>query len=244
MSPRGCATMPAVHSGGLSCRAGQHLRISDAGARAPPRARRCSRPSCASPCSAPVCRGRPATCTTRPSRCPARLPGTVIWAERIPAAPGYGALRVMYHSRDAENRDRAVTGTIYYPTDPTPPGGWPVVSWAHGTSGLSSSLRAEPQRRRDRVVGPARRRRGHRLRRAGPAGGAARVPLRPGRGPQRHRHRPRRPPDPVGARRAPVGHRRRLAGRPRVAVRRRARAAATRPSSTSAASSPRRRART
>jgi len=45
----------------------------------------------------------------------------------------------MYHSRDAENRDRAVTGTISYPIDRPPPGGWPVVSWAHGTSGLSSS---------------------------------------------------------------------------------------------------------
>lgn len=68
-----------------------------------------------------------------------RFPGAVIWAEKIPAAPGYGALRVMYHSRDAQLRDRAVTGTIYYPTDPAPPGGWPVISWAHGTSGMSSS---------------------------------------------------------------------------------------------------------
>lgn len=66
------------------------------------------------------------------------LPGKIIWAEPMSAAPGYAALRVMYHSRDAELRDRAVTGTIYYPTDPAPPGGWPVVSWAHGTSGLAS----------------------------------------------------------------------------------------------------------
>jgi pimeloyl-ACP methyl ester carboxylesterase len=66
------------------------------------------------------------------------FPGSVIWAEKIPAAKGYGALRVMYHSRDAQLRDRAVTGTISYPTDPPPPGGWPVVSWAHGTSGLAS----------------------------------------------------------------------------------------------------------
>lgn len=66
-------------------------------------------------------------------------PGTVVWAEPIAAAPGYGALRVMYHSRDAQHRDRAVTGTIFYPTDPAPAGGWPVISWAHGTSGMSSS---------------------------------------------------------------------------------------------------------
>jgi alpha-beta hydrolase superfamily lysophospholipase len=74
-----------------------------------------------------------------PASLPARFPGAVVWAEKIPAAPGYGALRVMYHSRDALMRDRAVTGTISYPTGPAPRGGWPVVSWAHGTSGMSSS---------------------------------------------------------------------------------------------------------
>jgi acetyl esterase/lipase len=74
-----------------------------------------------------------------PSPLRPRLAGSAIWAEKIPAAAGYGALRVMYHSHDAETRDRAVTGTIFYPTDPAPPGGWPVISWAHGTSGLSSS---------------------------------------------------------------------------------------------------------
>jgi acetyl esterase/lipase len=74
-----------------------------------------------------------------PSSPSVRLPGTVVWAEKIPAATGFGALRVMYHSRDAEERDRKVTGTIFYPTDPAPPGGWPVISWAHGTSGMSSS---------------------------------------------------------------------------------------------------------
>jgi hypothetical protein len=74
-----------------------------------------------------------------PKPLPARFPGAVVWAEKIPAAAGYGALRVMYHSRDALMRDRAVTGTIYYPTGPAPRGGWPVVSWAHGTSGMSST---------------------------------------------------------------------------------------------------------
>src|SRR4051812_23688017 len=97
--------------------------------------------------TAVVCIALLGACVPRPpgdfyaatSPLPYRRSGTVIWADSIAAAPGYGALRVMYHSRDAENRDRAVTGTIYYPTDRPPPGGWPVVSWAHGTSGLSSS---------------------------------------------------------------------------------------------------------
>ncbi len=67
-------------------------------------------------------------------------PGAVIWAEPLPVTTGANAeaWRVMYHSRDSQNRDVAVTGTIYYPTDPAPPGGWPVVSYAHGTAGMAS----------------------------------------------------------------------------------------------------------
>lgn len=94
-----------------------------------------------------LCVGLLGACVPRPPgdffAAPAPLrshrPGTVVWAEPIPAAVGYAALRVMYHSRDAQHRDRAVTGTIFYPTDPAPAGGWPVVSWAHGNAGMSSS---------------------------------------------------------------------------------------------------------
>jgi alpha-beta hydrolase superfamily lysophospholipase len=97
--------------------------------------------------AAVICVGLLSACVPRPpgdfyaapASLPARFPGAVVWAEKIPAAAGYGALRVMYHSRDALMRDRAVTGTISYPTGPAPRGGWPVVSWAHGTSGMSSS---------------------------------------------------------------------------------------------------------
>lgn len=53
-------------------------------------------------------------------------------------------VRVMYHSRDAVDRDRAVTGTITYPTTEAPEGGWPVISTAHGTAGLAS--RCAPSR--------------------------------------------------------------------------------------------------
>src|SRR5690606_2373123 len=46
--------------------------------------------------------------------------------------------RIMYHSRDAQGRDRAVTGTLSYPDAPAPPGGWPVLSTANGTVGLAA----------------------------------------------------------------------------------------------------------
>ncbi len=97
-----------------------------------------------------VCLGLFAACTPprspgdfydAPARLRPGLPGTVIWANPIdlPASFNAGAYRVMYHSRDAQNRDVAVTGTIYYPLEAAPPGGWPVVSWGHGTTGLSST---------------------------------------------------------------------------------------------------------
>lgn len=54
-----------------------------------------------------------------------------------PAEPGTTSVRVMYHSRDANDRDRAVTGVITYPTGAPPEGGWPVVTSAHGTTGIA-----------------------------------------------------------------------------------------------------------
>ena len=49
------------------------------------------------------------------------------------------ALRVMYHSRNRNNVDRAVTGIVAIPRAPAPAGGRPIVSWAHGTTGIGSS---------------------------------------------------------------------------------------------------------
>jgi pimeloyl-ACP methyl ester carboxylesterase len=67
-------------------------------------------------------------------------PGELIRVQTLGDEDGATTVRVMYHSVDGQGRDRAVTGLITYPTDgdAAPDGGWPVVSWAHGTSGLAS----------------------------------------------------------------------------------------------------------
>ena len=65
-------------------------------------------------------------------------PGQLIRIQDLGTSGGLHTVRVMYHSRDAENRDRAVTGIISYPIDPAPAGGWPVTSQANGTVGLIS----------------------------------------------------------------------------------------------------------
>jgi alpha-beta hydrolase superfamily lysophospholipase len=47
------------------------------------------------------------------------------------------AWRVLYHSVDQSHRDIAVSGLVLVPAGHTPSGGWPVVAWAHGTTGLA-----------------------------------------------------------------------------------------------------------
>lgn len=76
-------------------------------------------------------------------RLPARVrpepPGTLVRLQTVSDTDGSATLRVMYHSRNASGHDTLVTGLITYPTTRPPAGGWPVISWDHGTSGLSQS---------------------------------------------------------------------------------------------------------
>ncbi len=63
-------------------------------------------------------------------------PGTLQRIQTVSDSGGTVVLRVMYHSHDAAGRDALVTGLVTYPTAPAPRGGWPVVSWDHGTDGM------------------------------------------------------------------------------------------------------------
>ncbi len=46
------------------------------------------------------------------------------------------AWRLTYVTRDSHGRRALSTGTVFVPFGTPPRGGWPVVSWAHGISGL------------------------------------------------------------------------------------------------------------
>ena len=73
-----------------------------------------------------------------PDPLPAGDPGALIRFEPAESsAPDRTLWRVMYHSRDAQDRDVAVTGLVSVPTASPPDGGWPVLSWGHGTSGMA-----------------------------------------------------------------------------------------------------------
>ena len=73
-----------------------------------------------------------------PDPLPPGEPGDLIRTMPVEAPPGESGLRIMYRSTDAEGDDRAVTGVLYHPTGEPPDGGWPIVAWAHGTSGLAA----------------------------------------------------------------------------------------------------------
>ena len=68
-------------------------------------------------------------------------PGRVLSSAPLPSAlwlPSTGrAYRVTYLSTGHFGLPVIVSGAIFIPEGPTPAGGWPVVSWAHGTVGVA-----------------------------------------------------------------------------------------------------------
>jgi len=64
--------------------------------------------------------------------------GSLIVAQPYtPAVRGAAAYRVLYNSEDIHGQAIAVSGVIYIPTSPPPPGGRNTVAWAHPTTGIA-----------------------------------------------------------------------------------------------------------
>ena len=79
---------------------------------------------------------RPAS-TRRPSHCPTRQPGTVIRSEPLAACSnGAAVTRVLYMSTGLDDKPIAVSGIVVTPPGTPPAGGWTIVAWAHGTTGI------------------------------------------------------------------------------------------------------------
>src|SRR5579862_70197 len=74
-----------------------------------------------------------------PEPLPKLAHGTPIWARRITggaALPSAAAnYQMLYETLGPDGRAIAVSGTIAVPAGTPPAGGWPLVSWAHGTTG-------------------------------------------------------------------------------------------------------------
>ena len=50
---------------------------------------------------------------------------------------GATAVRILYHSLSATGRDVATSAVVLIPAGNPPAAGWPVIAWAHGTSGVA-----------------------------------------------------------------------------------------------------------
>jgi dienelactone hydrolase len=81
---------------------------------------------------------------TPPSPLPGKRHGDLIWASRLTGAavaPGAGASwRVLYRSEkavDPADTPIAVSGIVQVPKGKAPKKGWPVITYAHGTTGIA-----------------------------------------------------------------------------------------------------------
>lgn len=66
--------------------------------------------------------------------------GSVIWARHLDgsaALPEAENWLVLYRSRTPDGETVAVSGTVAIPHGTPPEGGWPVLSWTHGTTGVA-----------------------------------------------------------------------------------------------------------
>ncbi|MGW5649610.1 alpha/beta hydrolase family protein [Saccharopolyspora sp. NPDC003752] len=68
---------------------------------------------------------------------------------RLPSAQGEWL--ISYTSADADGKPVTVSGTVSVPGSPPPQAGWPVISWAHGTTGTADACAPSA----DRPGGPA-----------------------------------------------------------------------------------------
>jgi pimeloyl-ACP methyl ester carboxylesterase len=74
--------------------------------------------------------------------------GSLIWARALTGAAalkgGAGNRLVLYRSTGVDGKSAAVSGTVTIPRGKAPKGGWPVVTYAHGTTGIAD--RCAPSR--------------------------------------------------------------------------------------------------
>ncbi len=89
---------------------------------------------------------------------PKSLPGghgTLIWARKagglVPLAKAASTKLVLYTSVTPQGKRVAVSGSVSVPMGKPPKGGWPVISYAHGTTGTADACAPS----RNRKGGPA-----------------------------------------------------------------------------------------
>lgn len=96
---------------------------------------------------------RAATASVRSQDGPARwLISSTQYDARVRSATSY---RVRYRSESVDGRPIEVTGLVFVPKGTPPSGGWPVLSYAHGTVGLADRCAPSVDTRQADVVNAA-----------------------------------------------------------------------------------------
>ncbi len=76
-----------------------------------------------------------------PKPLPGGKHGTLIWARKQTGAAalkgGASNRLILYRSTAADGKATAVSGAVAVPKGKAPKGGWPVITWAHGTTGIA-----------------------------------------------------------------------------------------------------------
>ena len=92
---------------------------------------------------------------TPPRPLPGSGNGGLIWARALTGTAalkgGAGNRLVLYRSTGVTGKAVAVSGTVSVPKGRAPKGGWPVISWGHGTTGIADVCAPS----RDRASNPA-----------------------------------------------------------------------------------------
>ena len=70
-----------------------------------------------------------------PRPLPAGRSGTLVYLQKLGTVSDGRAYRVLYRSRSVDDRYVAVSGTIWIPSSPPPPGGYPIVSFGMDNDG-------------------------------------------------------------------------------------------------------------
>ncbi len=74
---------------------------------------------------------------TVPDPLPEGEPGEIIAIEDLGTFNDVSGYRILYHSRNRQGENIAVSGFALAPAGEAPEGGWPVVAFAHGTTGIA-----------------------------------------------------------------------------------------------------------
>jgi pimeloyl-ACP methyl ester carboxylesterase len=64
------------------------------------------------------------------------------------AAPSF---EIIYSTKNQRDSAAEASGALYVPRGPAPPGGWPLVVWAHGTVGIGNACAPSHQPQTERV---------------------------------------------------------------------------------------------